>query len=837
MKVIAYIHTHWDREWYQPFQEFRLRLIETVDKVIDDLNSGKLEHFYFDGQIIALKDYLEIFPERRSELGRLISENKLFIGPWYALADEFLVSGESLIRNLLVGINQAKDYGCNQYTGYLPDAFGHIAKMPQIFSSFNLHNSIVWRGVGEQKTAFNWSSDDGSTIVATHLIEGYFQDILSQNTSIRDKAQQLVAMLDKIKPYVVNDCILLPIGADHLATPMDLNSQISQLNELIDHYNIVSTNLFEYLEQVPVEGLNTLVGQLRDNSRNFILPGTFSTRMYLKRENARATWALSKLAEPMQTLCESFGWSYSRRNQLKYAWELLLKNHPHDSICGCSVDSVHDEMMTRYGEVNQIVNGIIGRCFRDIAQNVRSGDVIAYNSSNYPYTGLIKVKTSKPLPDGVDGQCVDQVNEFEQDLLFDIHRVPVQEDITTHFEYLIWVEDLAPNSITIIDESYKLDKKPVGVQVDKRSIKNSKLQVYIEDDGSLSIKDLVRNRSFNRLHLIEDRADIGDTYNFVPIESDKPLRAKLKNTQIIQEGCLQSALRLTYKLDIPVCTDEVKQLRSGSLINHELTVDISLQAESSRLEFNMEWENCSKDHILQLRFKLPEPVTSTVSEDNLGLIKQSFNPDYSLSKSMPAEHGKELKVNTTAMQRFVWAQGLGILTEGLSEYGVDGDELYITLLRSVGILSKGAMATRGLAAGPPMATPGAQCIGSQSARYAICLCDNPQDLFQQADEFMGSVITGVGTALQSGIGSSYLFNIDNENIYTYAVKSPYNPKGSGVIVRLLNLSPMSQTVKVNTGIFSKMTEANSLEECISSPISFDGNIEFSPYEMKTLLFE
>ncbi|MCK7485182.1 MAG: hypothetical protein MZU97_06225 [Bacillus subtilis] len=95
MDVIVYSHTHWDREWYRPFQEFRLRLIDVIDQIINQLTQGEMNSFYLDGQTIALDDYLQIHPYKKEQIIELIKNKKLLIGPWYVLADEFLVSGKA----------------------------------------------------------------------------------------------------------------------------------------------------------------------------------------------------------------------------------------------------------------------------------------------------------------------------------------------------------------------------------------------------------------------------------------------------------------------------------------------------------------------------------------------------------------------------------------------------------------------------------------------------------------------------------------------------------------------------------------------------------------------
>ena len=448
MDVIVYTHTHWDREWYRPFQEFRLRLIDVMDHVIDDLSNGRLNQFYFDGQTIALEDYLEVHPARKKQILDLIKDKKLMIGPWYVLADEFLVSGESLIRNLLVGINDAKSFGCNDFIGYLPDAFGHSSDIPRILDSFDINNAVVWRGAGNQKSEFLWKSEDGSSVVATYLVEGYFQDILNQTYSIEEKTKKIGKFLNKIKKFAASDIILLPAGGDHLAPAPDTNRQIDEINKHINNYHLISGSLFDYMNIIENKNLTLTekTGELRDNSRNFILPGTLSTRLYLKQSNARSTWKLSRLAEPLQAFLEETGISSSRKNELEYAWKLLMQNHPHDSICGCSVDEVHNEMMSRFAQVDQISDGLIARNLHELAQRTERGKLIIYNSSDYEFNGVIKVKTSESLPQNLLSQFLSFGIEIPPEILYDIQSVPVQEDIKIANTSLIWVENIPAHS-------------------------------------------------------------------------------------------------------------------------------------------------------------------------------------------------------------------------------------------------------------------------------------------------------------------------------------------------------------------------------------------------------
>src|SRR5580700_1242400 len=175
-KVSIVPHTHWDREWYEPFQTFRLRLVETLDALLDLLESDpSYSYFLLDGQLAVIDDYLEVRPENEDRLRRLVAAGRLSIGPWYILMDEFLVSAETIVRDLQLGIETGARFGGITEVGYLPDMFGHIAQMPQILRLAGFEHAVVWRGVPSQitATAFEWASPDGSSVRAEYLLDGY----------------------------------------------------------------------------------------------------------------------------------------------------------------------------------------------------------------------------------------------------------------------------------------------------------------------------------------------------------------------------------------------------------------------------------------------------------------------------------------------------------------------------------------------------------------------------------------------------------------------------------------------------------------------------------------
>src|ERR1700739_2865098 len=216
-KLFFVVHTHWDREWYQPFQQMRARLVAMVDRMIPLVESGTLPHFHFDGQTGVLGDYLEIRPDNRRRLARLIASEKIAIGPWYVLADSFLVSGESLIRNLEIGMAIARRFGRPLDVGYLPDQFGHIAQMPQILAGFGFTTAVLWRGVGADvnRNRFTWEALDGTSVLTVYLPNGYSNGANLPLETVEGFVARAEQIASRERDFANGSPILVMNGTDH----------------------------------------------------------------------------------------------------------------------------------------------------------------------------------------------------------------------------------------------------------------------------------------------------------------------------------------------------------------------------------------------------------------------------------------------------------------------------------------------------------------------------------------------------------------------------------------------------------------------------------------------
>lgn len=768
--VIAYVHSHWDREWYREFEDFRLRLIEVFDEVIEALKKNELPFFYFDAQTAALEDYLEIHPEKEIEIKKLIKEKKLRIGPFYCSADSFLVSGECLYKNFEMGIKKSKEFGETQFIGYLADTFGHSKAIPYILKSLNINKACMWRGLGNNNADINWDGID-----VTYLIQGYFQDFLNLDLSIENKAELLKKYIDKIS-LKSGDNILLPIGADHLGIAKNLQYQIDELNKIYKDYNIKISTPFEYFDKI--ETRQYVSGEFLDNKLNFILPGVYSSRIKTKQANSESQWLLNKIAEPLQAITAFYFNAHNKQSEIDYAYKTLIKNHAHDSIYGCSLDKVNDEVMIRFEKVNSVSNGIVKRALRDIS----GANPAVINLSNNIYNGHVIIETEKKLPKWMNAIKISSKKGFTDKKLYNINEIPITEDITTINKYLIDVKNIKPFSLThITKDNIYTEKHIVSTQT---SIENENIKLSIKNN-EITLLDKKNNEKYKDFISIIDRADIGDSYNFGALKNDRQIKAVLKNWKLKEDNNLRCIMSLNYELEIPLNSTEKGRTKQTNKC--KINIDAILYNQSEYIEFNINWENKSKNHILQIGFNLKKKIYETISEDLYGTVKRSYNPDFDIYDKLPAPRGIEIKPNTSPMQRFVLADNIGLITKGNNEYEISKNYIYLTLLRATGVISNPKNPTRGTPAGPPLETLKLQCIGKNTANFAITFNTQEQELLRISDEFYYSNI-----ALFTKEKDTTFFKINNRNVQVTSISMKENK----LQLRLFNFSNKKQETEI-----------------------------------------
>lgn len=754
--------THWDREWYLTFQQFRRRLVTLTDKLLHIMETDpEYKYYVFDGQTVVLEDYLEIRPQNRQRLADLVQARRLFVGPWYVLPDEFLVSGEALVHNLLLGHKIAAQFGHVMKAGYIPDPFGHISQLPQILAGFDLQAALFMRGVGNELDELNnefwWQAPDGTRVLGIHLINAYCNAAnlgaggwpgaqVNQKVDMDEALATVCDERDSLGQQAATRYLLLNNGCDHLEPQPELPEIIKYVNERLKDAEMVHSHYEAYVEAVLSEQpqLGTVTGELHSGKHHPLLSGVFSARMYLKQANEACQTLLERWAEPLSAWVWLEGADYEQ-DFLWHAWRLLLHNHPHDSICGCSVDQVHREMIPRFQQAEQIGQMLTEESLHHLAGLARiqppqvsdeccyARKLVVFNPHNWPCQEPVTVNVVAGISEGTmplavkirDAQgnpvpaqiCRQQIGEYQH---------PVAPDKLTWEAEVIFPAQVPPLGFAAYTAVVEPGSAPV-VGTDLRWgpnwIENDCVRVVANHNGTLTITDKATGHTYESCHLIEDTEDVGDEYDYSPAAVSTTITSAgvAARISVAETGPVRAALQIDLTLDLPESATPDRQSRSAQTVPCAVSTKVMLPAGSPRISVETTVDNQARDHRLRVWF----PTDLAVDEE---CYAQSHFDVVKRTLGLPkAEGWSQEPQPTKATQGFVdvndGQRGLAICPVGLPEYEVlkvDGQAIIaLTLLRAVGWLSRDDLLTRPYNAGPKIPSPEAQCLGKYTFRYAL----------------------------------------------------------------------------------------------------------------------
>lgn len=790
-RVYIVPETHWDRAWYLPFEQFRRKLVQFFDRLVEELTrSEDFTCFVADGQTVMVEDYLQIRPEMRPTLEGLVKAGRLKIGPWYVLPDEFIVAGESLVRNLAQGRRLAASLGGVMNVGYVPDPFGHVAQLPQILRGFGIDNFLFSRGVLNElnEAEFTWQAPDGSSVLAllqrdfycnaSYLGFPHFWGASDRMSfSMKEALGQIEKAVNSLAAHSQTHAYLLNNGVDHSEYQPDLPRIVAQARQRWPKAEIRIAGFDDYVRAVK----HDLKGKrlpVKDHELTYpftcLLKGVYSARVYLKQANQRCETLLCHFAEPLEAIATlAKPKRMNERALMDYAWRELLKCHPHDDICGCSVDSVHRDMMNRFDRVEQIGWAVASEALRDVANVMdHTGQagvpMVLFNSSARQRRGAQRVlflfdPKEEDLKQGrfrlVDGTAHEVPFEFvgAREMNFMEIRKLFQMAVA---EVLVDAGALPPCGFTTLYvQPLAMRAKPAvpkaRVRTTKREIENEYLKVRVAPDGAYTLTDKAAGMIYKGLGLLEDVEDCGDEYNWSDLEeTELHTSAGVEaEVEVAGRGPLGGTLRIKQQLQIPAALTEDRKARSPEKVELPIVTELTLRAGSRRLEIKTIVDNRAMDHRLRVLFPTPYLSDKVQAGGHFDTVERpvdptcqpQYVPNYNWPLCSTEHFGGFVRLGDKK-------SGLALLAKGLCEYeallGKTGHALALTLFRSVGYLSRGDFKRRPAHAGPgDLATPEAQMLGTHTFEYALYPHEGDwtkAELAQEAQEFSQPVMCDRG---------------------------------------------------------------------------------------------
>ncbi|WP_099224182.1 glycoside hydrolase family 38 C-terminal domain-containing protein [Listeria costaricensis] len=727
-------HTHWDFEWYFTNNESFVQLTYHLDEMIEALENDKIDQYLLDGQMSILDEYFQCFPEQKERFSRLVKAGRLKIGPWYTQTDELIVAGESIVRNLNLGMNLAEELGGTMKIGYLPDSFGQSKDMPKIYRGFEMEQAVFWRGVDSELSTdreFYWEAEDGSKVLTANIRNGYFVGVgLIEN----DDYESLMAAIEE---GATGDELVLPVGGDQRYIDFNLRDRMEQYNRHLSGYQLQESSYEQFFDAIKDQPLATLKGEFISSSVSKIHRSIYSSRYDHKYLNDKIERRMIYQVEPLMVMAEQYQIPY-KKGLLDRIWKLLSKNQAHDSAGGCNSDKTNRIIRERFIEADQLSYSLLDYLTRKLTESRAEKtdyDITIFNTFPWTTEKIVHCEISTPFEEVTvmqngrpvsfevlntrkeySGSIRRAENEQDQDKYFYVHEIALETSIPS-LSFATYQIVEAPEKAVSHTES-------AAAQM----IENDFYQVSFEN-GALHILDKLSNRTYQNVLTFEDSGDEGDTYDYSPAYHDDQYELTLEGAKVdTKRRKLWSEMVLGGTWQVAKDLEERAAKKRSQSIPYQLI--ITLKKDTNHIACQLELDNRACDHRMRALIDTPHENHFSHTDTPFGTIKRvAEDPHLHNWKALgwreePTAIFPMLHYVNTHDEDSSWT----IFAKGMKEYQLIGENysrIALTLFRSVGYLGRPDLIRRpGVASGNEfkyIPTPDSQLLEKMKFKFAIQL--------------------------------------------------------------------------------------------------------------------
>ncbi|MBQ7574236.1 MAG: hypothetical protein IJT23_08250 [Clostridia bacterium] len=853
-KIDVVSNTHWDREFRFSFEKTRHNLLTMLDTTLDILESDDKYHsFTMDGHSIMIDDYLEMRPERREQVEKFIREGRLIIGHYYTLPEEFTISHEAIIRNLIFGRETVKKYGGTvPPVAYTPSSWGQTGQLPQILKDFNIDYMMFYRGIShhEAPAEYIWKAPDGSEVTASRFAlycryNWYYQvhRAVSRNRvwqkdykwgefdeapfrcadgfigpSINYDLKSPVANYDKenLKKAILD---MLEEEKGHFTTPVflgmnghDISVGFPRESEVIEdakeaflgEIEIEHTNLEgfwrdaeKYLDR---DNMTVLTGErrsyLKEGKWTYLFPGTISARTYLKQADFKAYTELSYIAEPLNAMAGNDAKRYLHRG-----WQYLLSNHSHDANGGCAPDCVCKDMEYRYRKAEDIAEIVSEDAMAHIAKNLspkgQKQDIVqlvVYNTLPYKRNVIVPLDVEVPdtLGDGIkiDGVKLQVIQSEKSSIFMDnIWDVPTILESRHHRLYAEF-KNIPAMGYKVFEIKGDPHKPQKKTGIAMGNIlENSKLKVTVNSNGTLDVLYKETGKEYKNLNFYTSQGEVGNAWQHRSPEFDRKYTTLGTSHRIYVTESGDLSGTIVTECEFEV-PKSCEQNPSDVYTKIPIRTSYTLYKDADYISVKTELINNAKDHWLRANFPTGIQTEYSYSDSHFDIVRRDI--------AVPDSTGwVEQAFGMQPMRTFAAVtdgkDGFSVMPKGLFEYEVfDDSTMALTLIRACRI--KLAVSEEKVT---ELQDEGVQCPGKQVFEYAMHFGKGEiNELPNCAAQIFANVKCAVcGRGKGTLPLENSMFEIENKNVHVTAVKRADN--GNGIIVRMYNPTDTEQRVDIN----------------------------------------
>ncbi|MBC1763682.1 alpha-mannosidase [Listeria seeligeri] len=840
-KVHVVAHSHWDHEWYFTMEDSNILLVRNMDYLLNLLETKEsFSSYSFDGQMSVIERYLDIRPENKARVEKLIQNRKLFVGPWYTQTDSLLVKTEAVIRNLLYGYKMGEAFGHSMRIGYSPDIFGQHAYLPAIYKSFNMTHSIFQRGVYNEQVKndvnFRWLSPDKASIPTNNIFFGYGPGkfLSSEKEYVETR---LVPILDRIAAMNEHtDVILLPAGGDQVLARENFPEIIEELNTMDLGYTFVLSDYESFMDEAwQTDFPNEISGELIACQKSRIHNTCRSERYDIKRLNYLVENKIVNILEPLAIIAQKSGLEYPQP-WLDLIWKKLFDSHAHNGIGASNSDDANHDIVVRLTSALRMTDDLINLLKKQIAHAVSkkrndANIALLFNTNPRKTEKVVKLvvftnEKSFQLTANDEKLNFSIINQEELDGGRKVIVTAAGEkevEIPSYYrtELLLSKQTLPALGYLTIEIKPAIEKSDLLHIVSDQTIENEHVAIHFQN-SKISLLNKKTNIEIPDFIRFENVADAGDSFDFSPLPNDEKIYIENSELLSVEKNQLFSKMSVRHTATIPSNIEE--RIAKNRTKNFEIITEMELIYGEEFARIRHIINNQVSDHRIRALVKTPiTNPTYSYADQGYSLLKRSVTSSY--LNNWREEGFVEAPVPIFPLENIVAVseqeKTLALLVGGIKEYEIlpETSEVALTLFRSNGLLGKDDLMWRpGRASGinnKVVYTPDGQMLEKMIFEYAIYVQEeaiNAQQLFEKSNQFEGHEETyhlqslntfeerierfEIDFPVSKLPEQTSVFEIDNPTIFMSTCKNAWDK--NGVIIRLFNPTNQAETLHFKT---------------------------------------
>lgn len=747
-------HSHYDVVWIFSKEDYAFINCDLIIRKALEIMEEDPNYRFIVEQTYLLDKLRREYPDLWPILKERVKEGKVeIVDGQYLMPDLRMPAGEVLVRLIQIGKRFVKDnFAKDVEVAWSADAFGQNAQMPQICLDSDYKWIAFRRGMSTYgPTDFIWEGLDGSQIQANWWPLGYRAGL--HLNEIR-KNYQIIKKLDP------TNAILMPSGSGVTIPQEDTGKFVDEWNKNNNDVKIKIATPQEYFksDEKYTNKFEIIKDEFNCGKYSEIFPGTLSSRMWVKLI-LRKLERLLVDAEKFATLAWLFGAHYPH-DTFEIEWRNIFLVAFHDVISGCAVDEVYNEVKINYERSKKILDRIIYSSLKCITQHIRTKtktgrNLAVFNSLAWDVTNCVEIELKFEFGEAQSFMVYEVSSEKSNNKTLNkatrnpkgsklkASEIPYQvlemRKYSDRSIELVKIAFIAENVPALGYKTFrvepsktvkKMDRFKSDFKVENHTLENKFYRIEFDQiNGTINqIYDKVNKKEVmgvsNEMYL---ESDCGDLYyhhyneQFQVYQNDSGTKGikygaiKVSKFKVTERGPvrLKAIIRAEYyPLRWPYRLLGKMKPIFYKYKKIEFKKEIVIYNDIPRIEFRTLINNRHPNLRIRLKFDTRIRNKTYASETQFGVIERKTNEYY----TKPNPKWKETPNGVYSTLNWIDYSdkkgGICLINDGIPSHEVRDNSLYMTLLRSVNLLSS-------TGAGATIPTMDAQEFRSYEFRYAL----------------------------------------------------------------------------------------------------------------------